>query len=369
MATDFLTEEDACRIIDEAMAQDEVSFTQDILDSGSVPRLAGYVVQNGKVCDSIFGGKGSYKSGEGIIEFDNPPLNDSDGTPLRIMVRTERISTHDINRGTIPFKDQILALNHNAMRRLVAPYIGNSQFDVPGLGDNSVVIAAEDLRTIMFENVLRAFMAKSTTSTSLYQHYIQGRRVFCGHVLPEKLFANGPLPYVMDTPSTKSDKHDESVFPDKLFEGRVLTRAQYDQIRNASLVAFGAVSEFLRNRGLIAVDTKTEHGINRRGEIVAQDEIWTMDSSRFWYAKNYKEQLAKYLRGEILEINPKSFSKQFARDMSMGEERYTPEQRALIATRYIIGIQFLLGKRFEPDMRARDERVIRGLEAAVKLVA
>ena len=372
---EFLTEDGAREIVDKYMTLERVfNSTQEILDSGPVSRLRGYKVKPGKVSDSVFGGNGSYKIKNAagkteVVEFENPPLNTRDGIPLRIMVRTARISTHDITRGDIPFKDQILAANHNFMRRLLAPYIGTSQFDVPGLDDNAVVIAAEDLKTIMFENVIRAYMAKSSTSTSLYQHYIKGTRIFCGHLLPEGLFANGQLPYIMDTPSTKSDEHDESVSADALIERGICTTAQYMQISRASLVSFGVVSEFLRKKGLIAVDTKTEHGINRKGEIVGQDEIWTMDSSRFWIAKDYNEQLEKFLRGEIPEVNPRSYSKEFARGMSQGDEGYTGEQRALIAVRYIMGIQQLLGTRFEPDLRSRDERVISGLEAAVKLVA
>jgi hypothetical protein len=105
--------------------------TQEILDSGAVPRLKKYVVRPGKVSDVIFGGHGEYtverKKYERAIPhvghqvhffkkevdgkekefanvcYENPPLNTSDGRPLILMVRTGRISTHDINRGEIPF--------------------------------------------------------------------------------------------------------------------------------------------------------------------------------------------------------------------------------------------------------------------------
>lgn len=366
----LLSDNEAKELVEEYMAHEvaKVSSTQEILDSGAVPRLKGYIVRPGKVSDSIFGGEVSVK-GE---NFENPPIDTlvfGGRTSLRLMVRTARISTHDIVRGEIPFKDQILAVNHNSMRRLLAPSIGTSQYDVPGLGDNAVVIAAENLQQISFENVLRAFMAKSTTSTSLYQHYIKGERDFCGHILPEGLIANGPLPYVMDTPSTKSDEHDMSVSPQWLVEQGICTPQQYMQIRNGSVFAFGVVSEFARQRGLIAVDTKTEHGITRDGRIVSQDEIWTMDSSRFWLAADYNDQMQKLAKGEITELNPKSYSKEFARGFSQGDKGYTDEQRLQIAVRYIMGIQNLTGRRFEPDMRPRDERVISGLQKIVEELA
>ena len=376
-----------------------ISSTQAILDSGAIQRLKGYVVRPGKVSDCIFGGKGSFtvdkdKPTEHVVEFENPPLETKDGIPLRLMVRTERISTHDINRGSIPFKDQILALNHNSSRRLVASAIGTSQIGVPGLEDNSVVIAAENLQQISVEMVLRAYMAKSSTATSLYQAYVvQGKRRFAGHMLSDNLFTNGPLPYVMDTPSTKEDVHDQTVDPEYLFDLGICTPQQYRNIRNSAIVAFGKISEFLKQKGLIIADTKTEHGTDHLGRIVSQDEIYTMDSSRFWKEDDYRKQLNLFLQGKDEEllayiketqpdakekdyleggrivITPKSYSKEFARGFSMGDKGYTAEQRVAIAVRYIMGIQHLTGRRFEPDLRPRDERVIKGLEEAVKLAA
>ena len=364
----LLTQLQARKLVDRYMdKEDKIILTQEILDSGAIPLLKGFKVKPGKVSDSIFGGRIDCidKSGQ-RVEYENPPLETKDGLPLRIMVRTQRISTHDINRGEIPFKDQILAANHNYMRKMLSEALGTSQFEVEGLEDNSIVAAAENLKQIPFENVLRAYMAKSSTSTSLYQHYIKGGRNFCGHSLPDNLITNGLLPYIMDTPSTKSEIHDESVSPEQLFERGICTPAQYAQIRNSSIFAFGMVSQFLRQKELIAVDTKTEHGINKNGKMVSQDEIWTMDSSRFWLLDDYNEQLKKLAKGEIKELNPRSYSKEFARGFSEGEKGYTDEQRAQIAVRYIEGVQHLLGRRFEPDMRSNEERVVSGIEKIIE---
>lgn len=368
----LLTENHAREFVERYITlEGTVSSTQDILDSGAIPRLKNYTVRPGKVSDSIVGGGGSYTAkSDGKkekIEFENPPLETRDGVPLRLMVRTERISTHDINRGEIPFKDQILAENHHHMREIVRDVLGTSQYDVPGLDSNSVVIAAENLQQLALEMVLRAYVAKSTTSTSLYQAYfVRDLRRFCGHTLPEGLIPNGRLPYILDTPSTKSDKHDKSLSPITLYRKGICTRQQYQQIRNASLVAFGVVAHYLDQRGIILVDTKTEHGINHRGKIASQDELYSMDSSRFWKKKDYEEQLKKLALGEINELNPTSYSKEFARGFSQGEKGYTEEQRIQIAVRYIMGIQSLFGKPFEPDMRPRDERVISGLQTIVE---
>jgi len=368
MRDDLLTEDQALELVYRYLTSEgEISSTQELLDSGQVPALKGFIVRPGKVSDSIFGGPVRFMKADGtVVEAENPPLVTRDGKPLRIMVRTQRISTHDINRGEIPFKDQILAANHNAMRRLVEPAIGTSQFEVPGLADNDVVIAAENLRLIPVENIFRAYMAVSSTSTSLYQSWKRGDKTFAGHVIPEGLVANGPLPYVMDTPSTKSDEHDVTTSADEMVEQGLITSEQYTAIRNSGLVAFGMAAHFLRGRGIILVDTKFEHGINIHGKIVSQDEILTMDSSRFWLASDYDAQMERFQLGELDELNPKSYSKEFARGFSEGEKGYTDEQRIAIGARYVVGIQELLGRRFEPDMRPRDERVVRGLRTVVE---
>jgi phosphoribosylaminoimidazole-succinocarboxamide synthase len=371
MTSDLLSEDQALDLVYNYMTSEgKVSTTQEILDSGAIPALKGFTVRPGKVSDSIYGGKVHFTTKDGaVVEAENPPLVTRDGRPLRLMVRTQRISTHDINRGEIPFKDQILAANHNYMRRLVEPAIGTSQFDVPGLADNDVVIAAENLQGIPVENIFRAYMATSSTSTSLYQAWKRGDTMFAGHVIPEGLVANGPLPYVMDTPSTKSEEHDVTSSPEEMMRQGYVTALQYTALRNSGLVAFGMAAQFLRSRGIILVDTKFEHGINMDGKIVSQDEILTMDSSRFWLASDYDAQMERFNWGELEELNPKSYSKEFARGFSEGEKGYTDEQRIAIAARYIIGIQELLGKRFEPDMRPRDERVVSGLKTIVENLA
>ena len=371
MTSDFLTEGQALDLVYNYMTSEgTVSTTQEILDSGLIPPLKSFTVRPGKVSDSIYGGKVEFTETDGtVVQAENPPLVTQGGRPLRLMVRTQRISTHDINRGEIPFKDQILAANHNYMRRLVEPAIGTSQFDVPGLEDNDVVIAAENLRGIPVENIFRAYMATSSTSTSLYQAWKRGDKTFAGHVIREGLVANGPLPYVMDTPSTKSEDHDVTSSPEEMIRQGHVTPEQYTALRNSGLVAFGMAAQFLRSRGIILVDTKFEHGINQDGKVVSQDEILTMDSSRFWLASDYDAQMQRFNLGELDELNPKSYSKEFARGFSEGEKGYTDEQRVAIAARYVMGIQELLAQRFEPDMRPRDERVVSGLKKVVENLA
>ncbi len=313
-----------------------------LIDDGELPRLKGSTVLEGKVSDSVFG----------------EDLKTSTGKSIRLMFRNNRISTHDVNRGAIPFKDQVLAFNHDHMHRLVKPVLGSSQFEVEGLSASSTVIPAENLNLLKIENVLRLYMAESSTSTSLYQHWLaakengQTKMDYAGHKLDvTALEPNGRLPYLMDTPSTKEEV-DKTTAVDYLIQDGVCSEEQYAQIRNASLMAFGIVTQYLSQRGMVLVDTKTEHGINAEGQIVSADELYTMDSSRFWAMDQDGSLKTK-------DGKPVSFSKEFARGMVKEKgQQFTDAQANEIAVRYIQGLQHLTGVAFEPDLRPRDQRII-----------
>lgn len=317
-----------------------------LIDDGELPRLDGCTVLQGKVSDSVF----------------SDALKTASGRPIRLMFRNNRISTHDVNRGSIPFKDQVLAVNHDHMLQLVKPVLGTSQFNVPGLASSSTVIPAENVTILMVENVLRLYMAESSTSTSLYQHWLAAKEAeqhtmhFAGHELDvASLAPNKPLPYPMDTPSTK-EKVDRTVDAAFLIKNGVCTEGQYAQLRNSSLMAFGMISQYLAQRGMVLVDTKTEHGINVDGQIVPADELYTMDSSRFWKLDD---------DGQLLTRNgkPVSFSKEFARGMvKEQEQQFSKEQANEIAVRYINGLQHLTGESFTPDLRPRDQRIVESVD-------
>ena len=205
-------------------------------------------------------------------------------------------------------------------------------------------------------------MAESSTSTSLYQHWLSGEREFCGHKLPDNLSPNGKLPYLMDTPSTKA-KNDESVSPQYLFDKGICTEQEYIEIRNNSILAFGVILEHDRKKGIIPVDTKLEHGRNHRGEIVVMDEVFTLDSTRRWKLDLESGSFELDEQGK-----PKSYSKEFVRGMKFDSKTglLSPEQELEIAVRYIETIQHISGKRFEPDRRPRDERIVESTNLILK---
>ena len=323
-----------------------------IIADNEIPRLTGATVLEGKVSDSVF----------------SDTLKSKDGVPIRLMFRGNRISTHDVNRGAIPFKDQVLAQNHDHMLNLVKDILGSSQFEVDGLLPSSTVIPAENLNLLMVENVQRMYMAESSTSTSLFQHWLKAKEdalaefEYAGHEIEVNLLTpNGKLPYIMDTPSTK-DKVDRTIDPSYLFENGVCTVGQYQHIRNASIMAFGVVTQYLQKKGMVLVDTKTEHGINAANQIVAADELYTMDSSRFWKLND---------NGSVMERDgkPVSFSKEFARGMVKDTDmQFSTEQSNEIGVRYIDGLQYLTGQAFQPDLRPRDQRIIESTNLILDLL-
>ena len=117
-------------------------------------------------------------------------------------------------------------------------------------------------------------------------------------------------------------------------------------------MAFGIVTQYLAQKRMILVDTKTEHGVNAEGKIVAADELYTMDSSRFWAMNEDGSVVTR-------DGKPVSFSKEFARGMVKEKgQQFSTEQANEIAVRYIQGLQHLTGEAFKPDLRPREKRII-----------
>ena len=96
------------------------------------------------------------------------------------------------------------------------------------------------------------------------------------------------------------------------------------------------------------------------------DEIHTPDSSRYWYADDYEERLA---RGE----EPRSLDKEYVRrwlaERSEVDRRGPPpvmpdEVRIEAARRYIASYEMVTGKAFVPDTREPVARIAAALGAA-----
>lgn len=285
----------------------------------------------------------------------------------RVHIRRPDISTHDIVRGIIPYKDQVINLVNNTIRSVVAPVMSLAHYPSSLFGlysDQSPVTVQYECTPLKYEHVLRKYMAKTTTETSLYFHYFNlGSRDFCGYTFPDGMKANQKLGRLYDTPSTKDNHHDMSVSRQYLYDHNIVTQGMYENtILPYSILAWSAVEDFLKSRNIILADTKLEFGINKiTDSVCAMDEIFTMDSSRFWMEKD----------GEILcdeNGDPISYSKEFARGMVEGNNPFTREQSNEIAIRYILAAQAITGELFNPILGSYEEIVREDLKKVLETI-
>ena len=275
---------------------------------------------------------------------DNYTFAGPDGTLQRAIVCTDRISAFDVVLGTIPFKGQVLnqmaAFWFNATRATVP----NHMLGVP----DPNVMAAVACTPLPVEFVMRAFLT-GVTSTSIWKHYEQGARTFCGHALPDGMKKNQRLPAPILTPSTKAEHggHDRSVSREELIAEGVITADIFDDaaLFAAELFAFG--QKHALERGLILADTKYEMGIAPDGTLVVIDEIHTPDSSRYWYADDYE---ARFAAGQ----EPRSLDKEYVRRW-LSDQGYTgdgppppltDEVRVEASKRYIASYELITGLPF-----------------------
>jgi phosphoribosylaminoimidazole-succinocarboxamide synthase len=281
----------------------------------------------------------------------------------RVIVVTDRLSAFDAVVGTIPFKGQVLnqlATFWFERTKHIAP---NHMLRVP---DPNVMIARE-CEPLPVELVMRAYLT-GVTSTSIWKAYEQGARTFCGHALPGGMRKNEPLPEPILTPSTKAAKgdHDVSVSKDELLAMGRITPAHFEMASTIAAALFAAGQAHAAKQGLILADTKYEMGLDPSGAIVVIDEIHTPDSSRYWYAADYQERLA---RGE----EPRSLDKEFVRRWLAGEAKWSgdgpppvmpAEIRCEAARRYIASFELVTGTAFAGDTRPPLPRIAAALGAA-----
>src|SRR3984957_8233215 len=158
----------------------------------------------------------------------------------RFIVVTDRISAFDRVLGTVPFKGQVL-------NRLAAWWFEKTKHvaknHVLRVPDPNVLECVE-CKPVLVEMVVRAY-ATGTTSTSLWTHYEQGVRLFCGHVLPDGLKKHQKLPEPIVTPTTKAPKgeHDVSGSREEILASGLVTGEDFDEAAAIAMKLFAAGQE------------------------------------------------------------------------------------------------------------------------------
>lgn len=132
-----------------------------------------------------------------------------------------------------------------------------------------------------------------STSTSIWKHYQDGSRNYCGHTLPDGMTKNQKLSQNLLTPTTKETDHDRPIAMADIVKENWMTQADLDVCATAALAIFARGQAIAAQRGLILVDTKYEFGRDiEMGTIRLIDEVHTPDSSRYWLASTYDERMA-----------------------------------------------------------------------------
>jgi phosphoribosylaminoimidazole-succinocarboxamide synthase len=298
----------------------------------------------------------------GLGEFYQGKVRDNYSTTdgKRILVATDRISAFDMVLGTIPFKGQVLNQLAQYWFDETAKLVPNHVLSVP---DPNVTIGRE-CQPLMAEFIMRSYLTGVTT-TSIWYAYERGARTFCGHKLPDGMKKNQRLPRALLTPTTKAPKgeHDENASREELIERGTLSTEDFDRAAAMAETLFSYGQRRAAERGLILVDTKYEMGRTPDGELVVIDAIHTPDSSRYWYADDYEQRLAK---GE----EPRGLDKEYVRRWYVNDQNYrgegkpppmTDEVRVEAARRYIANYELITGRAFVPDTGDPLPRIARNL--------
>ncbi len=197
---------------------------------------------------------------------------------------SDRISSFDRHICDIRGKGHILNLMNQWWMERTRHIIPNHVVHFDG---NYLI--GKKCRLIPLEIIVRSYMTGST-STSLWTHYKQGTRNYCGIDFPDGLEKNRPLPELVITPTTKGEV-DELISRDQILERQVVTEQELDFIYQKAMELFRYGQSVADARGLILVDTKYEFGYDVEGNIILIDEIHTCDSSRYWRKDTYQERV------------------------------------------------------------------------------
>lgn len=125
-----------------------------------------------------------------------------------LIVTTDRQSAFDRLLAAIPFKGQVLNQVSAWWFEQTAHIVPNSLLSVP----DPCASVMQKCAVFPVEFVVRGYMTGST-ETSLWTHYRNGEREYCGNALPDGMAKNERLAANIITPTTKSAERDVPISP------------------------------------------------------------------------------------------------------------------------------------------------------------
>lgn len=271
-----------------------------------------------------------------------------------LMIVSDRISAFDVvlPKG-IPYKGQVL-------NQIAAKFLDATKDIVPNwkiaTPDPNVTLG-HICKPYPVEMIVRAYLTGSSWRT-----YKAGAREICGVRIPEGMKEHQKFDKPIITPTTKAEqgRHDEDISREEIISSGLVPEKEYELIEKYTMEVFMRGSEIAAQHGLILVDTKYEFG-QKDDKIYLIDEINTPDSSRYFYADEYKERFDKGLP-------QKQLSKEFVREWLMAngfqgkEGQKVPEMTDSyvneVSERYIELYENITGEKFiKADITNVPERI------------
>ncbi len=264
----------------------------------------------------------------------------------RVLVATDRISAFDrVLPQLIPQKGAVLNAIAMWFFEKTKDIVPNHVIDWP---DPNVIVARQ-CKAFPIEMVVRGYLTGSAwediQSGKFEAKY--GFKISSEMIEGGKLVKNCKLKEPIVTPTTKAHEgHDIAL---KAANARELIGDAYDELVERSLKLYEQGAQMAAERGLILVDTKYEFGA-LNGEIILIDEANTPDSSRYWYADEYKP-----------DRDVEELSKQFVRDIVKKSE-LTESDVAETSRRYITLYERLTGQKWVAGNEAPiQQRIVNNL--------
>jgi len=276
------------------------------------------------------------------------------------MIATDRISAFDIvfPRG-ITYKGQILNRIASDFLDLTSDIVPNWKIASP----HPMVTVGYRCEPFPVEMIVRSYLTGSSWRT-----YKRGQRTLCGITLPEGMREHQAFSRPIITPTTKAEigAHDQDISPEEIIASGLVSEKDYKKLEEYSLALFERGQKLAAEKGLILVDTKYEFG--KLGDsIYLIDEIHTPDSSRYFYAADYRKNFP-------LELPPRQLSKEFVREWLM-ENGFSGQPGQLmpvltdqvierISKRYIELFEHLTGTAFVP--LTYDDALYENMEGCIR---
>ena len=216
------------------------------------------------------------------------------GENYLLMRATDRVSSFDKHIGDIPGKGKLL----NKM----------SEFwfeQTKHIINNHIISTQDDIALVhkctpfSIEIIVRGYIT-GNTNTSLWTHYNEGKREYCGIQLPDGLKKNHKLEQPIITPTTKGIT-DVPISKEDIIKDGYMTLEECNYIYEKALELFNYGQTVADAAGLILVDTKYEFGKDNHGQILLIDELHTCDSSRYWLKSSYNERITSGLEPNKLD--------------------------------------------------------------------